>query len=134
MLIYAGNYERTVLSSVEIFDPRNPSLKCTLPDMTVKRNYHASVGTTVCGDDGDGRQSCESLDGQGWTVSHTLKQYRADHVMWQSPSLGMMILGGSYSYTGYTVETLQDDGSSVMQQWKLIYNTRYGDITNIVNI
>ena len=33
-----------------------------------------------------------------------------------------------------TVETLQDDGSSVMQQWKLKYNTAYGDITNIISV
>ena len=88
-ILKTGTYERTDLSSVEIFDPRNPSLTCSLPDMTVSRNYHASVGITVCGDCfdcDDGHKTCEKLDGRRWTVSHQLQKKLSCHGMWQSPS------------------------------------------------
>ena len=92
--------------------------------MNVSRYYHATVGMTVCGGfRGEGSLSCETLDGQKWTESHQLQQGRRGHVMWQSPSKGMMQIGGYYSGTENTVETLQDNGSSVMQQWKLKYKT-----------
>ena len=120
-----GTSERTDLSSVEIFDPSNPSLTCTLPNMNATRFYHSAVGMTVCGDDeyGDGSQTCETLDGQQWTFSHQLQQERAGHVMWLLPNKGVMLIGGFNSGSHSTVETLQDDGSSVMQQWKLKYDT-----------
>ena len=125
VMLITGKY------SVEIFDPSNPSLTCSLPDMTVSRIEHAAAGITVCGGDdyfGNVGQSCETLDGRQWTVTHKLQQKREHHEMWQSPSKGIMLLGGQTRGTGNTVETLQDDGSSVMQQWKLKYDTRYVDI------
>ena len=120
MLITGGDHYES-LSSVEIFDPSNPSLNCTVPDMNVTRYFHAAAGMTICGDHDDGSQSCETLDGGQWTETHQLHQKRKYHVMWQSPSKGMMIMGGGFSNT--TVETLQDDGSSVMQPWNLNYDT-----------
>ena len=47
MLITGGS--SSFQSSVEIFDPSNPSLTCSLPDMTVTRYEHAAAGMTVCG-------------------------------------------------------------------------------------
>ena len=79
MLIAGGiTHGYNWLSSVEIFDPSNPSLTCTLPDMNVTRYFHAAAGLTVCGDHDDGSQSCETWDGGGgqWTVSHQLHQKR----------------------------------------------------------
>ena len=104
------------LSSVEVFDPSNPSLNCTLPSLSVERFHHAASGLTVCGHFWD-EQSCETLDEHQWTVSHQLEQKRKSHVMWQSPNKGVLLMGGEYGEN--TVETLQDDGNSVMQQWKL---------------
>ena len=131
MLITGGYDGSHRLSSVEIFEPDNLSLTCTLPDMTVARYYHAAVAMTVCGGDhyGDVSQSCETFDGKQWRVTYQLQQNRENHVMWQSLNKGMVIMGGWESSVD-TIETLQDDGSSVMEQWKLKYDTRYGDITN----
>ena len=131
VMLITGGHDESTLSSVEIFDPNNPSLTCTLPNMTVTRDFHAAVAMTVCGGDhyGDVSQSCETLDGQQWTVSQQLQQKRENHVMWQSPSKGMMLMGG-WDSSGNTVESLREDGSSVMEQWKLKYDTRYSDITN----
>ena len=114
-----GRGRYNVLSSVEIFDPSDPSLNCILPNMTKVRDQHVAVGFTVCGDKRYSGKKCETLDGQTgqWTESHKLQQNRNDHVMWQSPSKGLMLLGGELSSN--TVETLQDDGSSVELDWKL---------------
>ena len=135
MLITGGDSRSNRLSSVEIFDPSNPSLTCTLPDMTVARHEHAGVGMTMCGGAKGGRQSCEMFDGQQWVRSHSLLQeYRIGHVMWKSPNKGMMLMGGSCCYgKENTVETLLEDGSSVMQPWKMQYRTGYGHTTNIVS-
>ena len=84
-MLITGGVDESRLSSVEIFDPSNPSLTCTLPDMTVARYEHAAVGHTVCGG-GAGLLTCETLNVRQWTVSHSLQQKRAHHVMWQSPS------------------------------------------------
>ena len=54
--------------------------------------------------------------------------------MWQSPSQGLILMGGMRSTgTEDTTEKLQDDGSSVVG-WKLRHKTEYGDITNIASI
>ena len=122
LLIIGGKDGDNILSSVEIFDPSNQSLTCTLPNMTVARNGHAAVGLTVCGgwDGNDGLQTCETLVGQQWTESHRLQQKRQDHVMWQSPSQGLMLIGGYYGGTEKTTERLQDNGNG----WSLQYYTR----------
>ena len=117
------------LSSVEVFDPRNPSWSCSLPDMTKPRICHAAAGMTVCGCSSYYTPSCEKLDGKKWTVTHTLNPRRWKHVMWQSPSKGMMVMGGPYSI--HSIDALQDDGTLVRQQWKLKYRIEYDDITTI---
>ena len=98
VMLITGGKDGSSLSSVEIFDPSNPSVTCPLPDMTSTRYDHAGVGMTMCGadiDGGDGFQSCEMFDGQQWTESHSLQSLvRFGHVMWKSPNKGIMIMGG----------------------------------------
>ena len=128
LLITGGKTDGNVeLSSVEIFVPSNPSLVCNLPDMTVARSYHASVGGLVCGGAG-AEKSCEELSGAKWRVSHSLQQKRYAHVMWQTPSQEIRLMGGYYSED--TTERLQQSGAG----WRLQHWTMYGDITNIVSI
>ena len=127
VLLITGGYDGGRLSNVEMFDPSNPSLVCNLPDMTVARYDHASVGGLVCGGWG-GLDSCEELSGAKWRVSHSLQQKRIYHVMWQTPSQEILVMGGGYSED--TTERLQQSGAG----WKLKHKTRYGDITNIVSI
>ena len=116
MLITGGWDEDIKWSSAEIFDPSNPSLTCNLPNMTVARSYHAAVGRTVCGGGGDGLQTCETLDNRQWKVSHILQEERWIHVMWQSPSQGVMVMGsGGFSDTGKTTKRLEGNGNG----WEL---------------
>ena len=130
-MLITGGYDGDSLSSVEIFNPSNPSFSCQLPNMTVARWYHAAVGRTVCGSwRDDGGQTCETLDNGQWQVSHNLQQWRYNPVMWQSPSQGIIVMGGSYSGTETTTERLEGNGNG----WRLQHKTRYGDITNIVSI
>ena len=118
------------LSTVEMFDPSNPSFSCQLPNMTVARQDHAAVGRTVCGGRGNGEHTCETLDNGQWQVSHNLQQGRQGHVMWQSPRKGVMVIGGGDYGTGKTTERLERN----VNGWSLQHWTGYGDITNIVSI
>ena len=98
LLITGGWNNGEELSSVEIFDPSNSSLACTLPNITLPEEYdHMVVGL----------------------------------IMWQSLRKGMMRMGVwngiDYNWNGASfdvVETLQDDGSYVTQDWKLKPSTR----------
>ena len=109
------------LSSAEIFDPSNPSLVCNLPAMTVAREAHASVGGLVCGGSGGAEKSCENIDNGQWKVSHSLQQYRAAHVMWQTPSQEILVMGGSRRDNWDTTESLQQSGDG----WTLLHDTAY---------
>ena len=120
-MLITGGLNETVgegLKSVEIFDPRirNISLSCSLPDMTLKRFGHASVGKTVCGgwNSDDAGITCETLDiNTGlWTQSHSLQQKRALPVMWRTPSDQMIVIGGTPKIL-HSTEILKDDGLSV---------------------
>ena len=97
--------------------------------MTVTRSQHTAVGRTVCGGYRDGEQTCETLDNGQWQVSHTLQQRRTRHVMWQSPSQGIIVMGGEWD-SGTTIERLVGNGNG----WELQHLTVYGDIANIVSI
>ena len=129
MILITGGYESRddELSTVEMFDPSIPSFSCQLPNMTVARSSHAAVGSTVCGG-GGGEKTCETLDNGQWQVSHTLQQERWSHVMWQSPSQGIIVIGGGY----YDNETERLGGNGNGR--RLQHDTLYGDITNIVSI
>ena len=129
-MLITGGYDGDSLSSVEIFNPSNPSFSCQLPNMTVTRSQHTAVGRTVCGGYRDGEQTCETLDNGQWQVSHRLQQRRDGHVMWQSPSQGIIVMGGWTSGTQNTTERLEGNGNG----WDLQHDTMYGDITNIVSI
>ena len=115
-LITGGLKGEKKLKSVEIFDPRasNISLSCSLPDMTLERFAHASVGKTVCGGNpnDDGKTSCETLDPSTglWSKSHSLQQSRYEHVMWRTPADQMIVIGGLDQNSS---EILRDDGFSV---------------------
>ena len=120
MLITGGYDEDDRLSSVEIFDPSNPSFSCQLSNMTVARAGHAAVGTTVCGGWGyDSIQTCETLNDGQWQVSHSLQEKRVDHVMWQSPSEGVILMSGTWGGTRNTTERLDGNGTG----WGLQHNT-----------
>ena len=136
VLLITGGYKRVPLSSVEIFDPNNVSLSCSLPNMTVDRYYPASVGLVVCGgkninpDGGwgdDAGTTCETLDTDTglWNISHTLKEKRGGHVMWRTPSGKIMLMGGWDSEN--TTEVLKDDGSSEYG-FNLKHRTKYVDM------
>ena len=136
LLITGGlNYGAGSLRSVEIFDPSNDSLSCSLPSMVRRRNGPASVGMTVCGGyDDRARKTCETLHmrtGQ-WRLSHTLKEERVYHMMWRTPSDKIMVMGGVYNgtleqwnnETTTLTEVLKDDGSSEYS-FDLKHKTRY---------
>ena len=117
-------------NSVEMFDPSNPSFSCQLPSMTVDRFIHAAAGRTVCGGWVDGGQNCETFDNGQWQVSHKLQKGRLNHIMWQSPSQGMIVMGGSEGGTRKTTERLEGNANG----WELQHDTLYGVITEIVSI
>ena len=118
-MLITGGWGDGRLSSVEIFDPDNPSLSCQLPNMTVGRNSHAAVGRTVCGGYEEGLKTCETLENGQWQVSHGLDQYTAEHEMWQSPSQGVIILGGRFRRT--STERLSGNGTAFSLQHGTLY-------------
>ena len=121
-----GGYDGDSLSSVEIFNPSNPSFSCQLPNMTVARTQHAAVGRTVCGSSGSrNAQTCETLEIGQWQVSHKLKQLRYDHMMWKSPSKGIIVMGGERFDTRKTTEKLEGGYA-----WRLQHDAGYGDNSN----
>ena len=126
MLITGGKDDGgDMVSSVEIYDPSNPSFSCKLQNMPDANSGHAAVGRTVCGGWGDLR-TCVTLDNGQWQESHRLQQRRDGHVMWQSPSQGIIVMGGWTSGTQNTTERLEGNGNG----WDLQHDTQYGDITN----
>ena len=100
---------------------------CSLPDLPEGRWHHTQTGLEACGGDHsypDSYTSCVKFTDGTWTPSHTLLQYRYNHVSWASPS-GTVLMGGP----GYddlpreTTELLDEATEESVMHFPLKYET-----------
>ena len=109
--------------SAEVYHPATGG-SCRLPDLPDDRYSHTQDGALTCGGARQ-RTSCLkwSPDSGTWTPSHTLTDYRAEHVSWTpDPSLGTYLIGGGDGGIDPRSELVKPDGS-VEQGFSLKYDT-----------
>ena len=99
--------------SAEVFLPAT-STSCELPGLVLRRYSHTLDNLLVCGGDfygHDAETSCEEFSPATgtWALSHTLQEWRDDHVSW-SVEEGTLLMGGYYSLT--TSEIVKHDGTT----------------------
>ena len=98
-----------------------------MPDLPDDRYWHTQDGALTCGGPPGPDTSCLkwSPDSGTWTPSHTLTDYRAEHVSWTpDPSLGTYLIGKLSNYNDMRTSELVKPDGSVEQGFSLKYDTR----------
>ena len=89
----------------------NTNYTCLLPNLPARRLTHSQDGGLLCG----GRyaeKNCDKWTNGTWTQTHKLRENRAFHVSWTSPS-GVFLIGGADTGSYETSELVKKDGSVV---------------------
>ena len=127
-VLITGGINSGALRSAEVFLPATGH-SCRLPDLPDDRYDHTQDGALTCGGGSYNHQdqltTCLkwSPDSGTWTQSHTLTDYRAEHVSWTpDPSLGTYLIGGGDGGIDPRSELVKPDGS-VEQGFSLKYDT-----------
>ena len=112
--------------TAEIFDPVTKN-SCTLPQLPEPRESHTADGGLACG--GGSSENTQNTcvkwtwTSGTWSLSHTLREPRYDHVSWATTS-GVYLMGGTITgVNSKTSEKVKLDGS-VEEGFSIKYDIR----------
>ena len=121
MFLIAGGFNDL---STELFNPSSRS-GCRLPDLPDERYQSSACGSLLCGgEDEDSNQSCLKFDGANFTRTRlSLVDKRINHLCWAGEGEDdILLLGGSFSESEITTETVKTDGSQSSASFNMKYN------------